>query len=232
MTDFDRNRAMSAFAQELVANQPQDDEVATISFDDNDECCEKAREQYFEFLDTAINNDLELDSKGRDALREAVREPFNPAMRDCESFRQHLEKQRNNPRQNFRIRQILDEWDACADAKISSNSNVLFDKAWNVVKGAEDWFDEDGVPNNPSEPTAIELGLEYPIVHVEISPPGNLIGFQCGDIWNTGPMFGGVKGNATFINEVGQKHLARCENCQRARHNPRTIHPDVQEENQ
>lgn len=133
MKDFDRSRAMSAFLEEIDANQPQDDEVAVITIDDNDECCEKAREQYFEFLETAINTDPELDSKGRDALMEAIREVYSPAMRSCEYLRQHLERQRDNPRQNFRIRQILDEWDACADAKISSNSNILFDKAWKWV---------------------------------------------------------------------------------------------------
>ena len=107
-----------------------------------------------------------------------------------------------------------------------------FDRVWSALKGSEDWFDEDGVPNNPTEPTAIELGLEYPIVHAEHSPPGNLIGYQCGDVWNTGIMFGGLKANASFVNDVGQRHLMNCEDCQSARHNPRTIHRDVQEDNQ
>ena len=131
MTAFDRNRAMSAFLEEIDANQPQDDEVVTISTDNTDDCCENAREQYFEFLETVI--DQEEFAQGRDVLLEAIRERHSPAMRDCEGLRQHLEGQIDNPRLNFGIRRILDEWDACADAKISSNSNILFDKAWKWV---------------------------------------------------------------------------------------------------
>lgn len=107
-----------------------------------------------------------------------------------------------------------------------------FDRVWSVIKGWEDWFDEDGVPNNPSEPTAIELGLEYPIVHVSADFAGYLIGFQCGDVWNTGAMFGGLTANVSFVNDVGQQHLRRCEDCQSARHNPRTIDRGTQEDNQ
>jgi len=63
------------------------------------------------------------------------------------------------------------------------------------------------------EEVAKQVGLEYPIVHISLNCSGFLIGFQCGDIWNTGSMFGGAKGNALFLNEVGGRHLQRCEPC-------------------
>ena len=148
MTAFDRNRAMSAFAQELDANQPQDDEVAMISTNNADDCCENAREMYFQHLDERIDTE---DFSGthpplehKEWFKEYIRDPRSgsPALRDCEGLRQHLENlvARRGPNSD-KVQQILDEWDACADAKISSNSNILFDKAWKVVK-APLWTDE------------------------------------------------------------------------------------------
>ena len=106
------------------------------------------------------------------------------------------------------------------------------DIAWRLLKGFEDWESEgdpfetppdNKPPVNPSEELANEMGLEYPIVHISLDFDGYLIGYQCGDVWTTGGMFGGAKGNAPFINEVGQKHLQRCESCQSALHTPKTL---------
>jgi hypothetical protein len=126
---------MSAFAQELDANQPQDDEVAVITTNNGDECCENAREMYFQHLDERI--DTEDFSGDKEWFKEYIRDPRSgsPALRDCEGLRQHLESLVAGRGPNSdKLQQILDEWDACADAKISSGSNVLFEKAWGLVK--------------------------------------------------------------------------------------------------
>jgi len=111
---------------------------------------------------------------------------------------------------------------------------TAFDTAWSLLKGIKDWKSEgdpfappppEKPPVNPTENLANELGLEYPIVHIEPDVNGFFIGYQCGDYATTGQLFGGMdKVNARIVNEAfGQKHLQRCEQCQSALHDPQNI---------
>ena len=104
-----------------------------------------------------------------------------------------------------------------------------FDQAWALLK-FDDWESEGDPfapppppepPVNPTEALANEIGLEYPIVHIESDPAGYFLGYQCGKYATTGQLFGGIKANASFINEMfGQRHLQSCEQCQSALHIP------------
>ena len=100
---------------------------------------------------------------------------------------------------------------------------TAFDTAWNLLK-FDDWESEgrslrtttpEKPPVNPTEHLANEIGLEYPIVHIEPDPMVFSSAINAG--LATGQLFGGIKGNASFINEMlGQRHLQRCEQCQSA----------------
>ena len=104
-----------------------------------------------------------------------------------------------------------------------------FEHAWALLK-FDDWKSEGDPfapppppepPVNPTEALANEIGLEYPIVHIESDPAGYFLGYQCGKYATTGQLFGGIKANASFINEMfGQRHLQSCEQCQSALHIP------------
>ena len=63
-----------------------------------------------------------------------------------------------------------------------------FESAWDLLK-FNDWKSEgdpfappppEKAPVNPTEHLANEIGLEYPIVHIEPDPNGFFIGYQCG----------------------------------------------------
>jgi hypothetical protein len=108
-----------------------------------------------------------------------------------------------------------------------------FDRAWDLLK-FKDWESEgdpfeapppEKPPVNPTEDFAREMGLEYPIVHIEPEGAGFFLGYQCGDYATTGRLLGGMDGvNARFVNEsFGQAHLQRCERCQSALHDPRNL---------
>jgi len=60
------------------------------------------------------------------------------------------------------------------------------------------------------------IGLEYPWVYAEPDVDGYLLGFECGDYWSTGTLFGGLTGNLSFINQTGQDHLSKCQTCTRS----------------
>jgi len=53
--------------------------------------------------------------------------------------------------------------------------------------------------------------FDYPIVYADDSSDrrGYLIGYDNGEIWNTGIMYGGIERNRDFINDVGQQRLKR-----------------------
>jgi len=53
--------------------------------------------------------------------------------------------------------------------------------------------------------------FDYPIVFADLSDDGRgyLIGFDDGEVWNTGILYGDIKSNIDFINEVGQKRMKK-----------------------
>jgi predicted transcriptional regulator len=78
------------------------------------------------------------------------------------------------------------------------------------------WPGDDGYYAETSTGEISSIGLKYPWVYAEPDVDGYLLGFECGDYWSTGTLFGGLTGNLSFINQTGQDHLSKCRTCARS----------------